>query len=70
MSTVSQKNRSIERPFCIVKAKRKLNFLFVYDFICLNPRYERGQGIALNKVQEGKLLCIKKPLLLNKGFLT
>jgi len=47
--------------FVSLKQKENLVFLFVYDFICLNPRYERGQGIALNKVQGGKAqLCIKK----------
>ncbi|WP_425915822.1 hypothetical protein [Acinetobacter sp. TSRC1-2] len=61
MSTVSQKNRSIERPFCILKAKRKFSFSLCLGFFCLNSRYERIQSTALNEAQGGKAqLCIKK----------
>ena len=81
MSTVSQKNRSIERPFCIFETERKLVLFFVYDFVCLNPRYEQIQSAALNEMQGDKTLLVskckkgkatlhKKAPVKNKGFLT
>jgi hypothetical protein len=56
MRNVAQKNRSNERSFFNQHTIKNLVFLFVYDFICLNPRYERIQSTALNEAQGGKTL--------------
>ena len=69
MRNVSQKNRSNERPFFNRYTIKNLVFLFVYDFVCLNPRYERIQSTALNEAQGGKAqLCIKKTPVIKQGL--
>ncbi len=69
MRNVSQKNRSNERPFFNRYTIKNLVFLFVYDFFCLNPRYERIQSTALNEAQGGKVqLCIKKAPVIKQGL--
>lgn len=54
MRNVAQKNRSNERSFFNQHTIKNLVFLFIYDFIRLNPRYERIQSTALNEAQGKK----------------
>lgn len=64
-----KKDRSNERSFFNQYTMKNLVFLFVYDFICLNPRYERIQSTALNEAQGGKAqLCIKKAPFIKQGL--
>ena len=54
MPNVAQKNRSNQRSFFNQYTIKKLSFLFVYAYVCLNPRYERIQSTALNEAQGEK----------------
>ncbi len=69
MRNVAQKNRSNQGSFFNQYTIKKLSFLFVYAFVCLNPRYERIQSTALNEAQGGKAqLCIKKAPVIKQGL--
>lgn len=64
-----KKDRSNERSFFNQYTMKNLVFLFVYDFVCLNPRYERIQSTALNEAQGGKAqLFIKKAPVIKQGL--
>jgi len=67
--------------FCIFETEKNLVFLFVYNLVRLNPRYEQIQSSALNEVQGDKTLLVtkckkekatlyKKAPVKNKGSLT
>lgn len=54
MRNVAQKNRPNQRSFFNQYTIKNLVFLFIYDFFCLSPRYERIQSTALNEAQGKK----------------
>ena len=69
MRNVAQKKHPNKWSFFNQYTIKNLVFLFVYDFVCLNPRYERIQSTALNEAQGGKAqLCIKKAPVIKQGL--
>jgi len=69
MRNVAQKKHPNQWSFFNQYTIKNLVFLFVYDFVCLNPRYERIQSTALNEAQGGKAqLCIKKAPVIKQGL--